>query len=436
GNLTEEPIAKDNAEALRRLAPLADAFLLHNRDIYARYDDSVWQVIPFSPQSDIIQPVRRARGYAPYPIRLPFKMRRILATGPLLKNTFCLTRDHYAFLSQHIGDMENLDTLEHYEAALETYKHLFRLEPQEIVCDMHPDYLTTEIAIRYAQEQGLPAPLQVQHHHAHIAACLADNGWLIDAGPVIGVALDGTGYGPDGAIWGAEWLVAGYNGFERAAHLEYLPLPGGDAATRNPWRIAVAYLHTLLGPEAYPVGMFCPGESAMLRQQIERRINTPETSSMGRLFDAVSALLGICHQATYEAQAAIELEQAAGIQIPEDISPYAFEIEGDTVRVAVLFEALLAELRKGTPVAEISRRFHATIAYMVVKVSAQIRDTTGLNTVALSGGVFQNRLLLQLSLPLLEKAGFKVLRHRQVPCNDGGVSLGQAVIAQSQEPVF
>ncbi|MBN2007307.1 MAG: carbamoyltransferase HypF [Anaerolineae bacterium] len=444
GNLSEEPIAKDNAEALPRLAPLADAFLLHNRDIYARYDDSVLQVL--APLSDTGEPapkassqfLRRARGYAPFPVRLPFTAMPVLATGPLLKNTFTLTRDAFAFVSQHIGDMENLETLEHYEAALATYQHLFRLEPQAVACDMHPDYLTTRFAEDYARRHRLPAPLSVQHHHAHIAACLADNGWPGEGGNVIGVAFDGTGYGEDGAIWGGEWFVGGYGGFRRVAHLEYLPLPGGDAAIHNPWRIAVAYLHTLLGADRFPAGLFCPGDAMLVRQQVSRRLNTPLTSSMGRLFDAVSALLGLSHEVTYEAQAAIQMETVAMRQYAAtrraDIPAYGFEVEpsGDvlTVRVAALLEAILADVERGADRGEIALRFHTAVAAMLVQVCERIRTVTGLQTVALSGGVFQNRLLLLLALSRLRAAGFIVLLHHQVPCNDGGVSLGQAVLAQ------
>lgn len=431
GNVSEEPIAKDNDEALRRLAPLADAFLLHNRDIYARYDDSVWSITA----AGGAQPLRRARGYAPFPVRLPFKIERIFAAGPLLKNTFTLTRDNYAFLSQHIGDMENLETLEHYEAALQTYTHLFRLEPQLVACDLHPDYLSTRFAGSYAREKGLPEPFQVQHHHAHIAACLADNGHTREEGDVIGVALDGTGYGSDGAIWGGEWLVGNYSGFRRAAQLEYMPLPGGDAAIRQPWRIAAAYLYTLFGADGFPSGQFCPSEAVLIRQQIERGINTPQTSSMGRLFDAVSALLGICHKASYEAQAAIELENVAARGQAQ--TGYPFTVQQDEtgpwhVGLRELFDALLYDMEKDVPPPDIARRFHHTVAQMVLQICARLRDETNINTLALSGGVFQNQLLLNLTVPQLETAGFVVLQHRQVPCNDGGVSLGQAVLAQHQ----
>ncbi len=438
GNVTEEPIAKDNAEALRRLLLLADAFLLHNRDIYARYDDSVVQVVNLAHNkasaqaAPLVSMLRRARGYAPFPVRLPFNMKPTLAVGPLLKNTFTLTRDAFAFVSQHIGDMENLETLEHYEAALETYKHLFRLEPEIVVSDLHPDYLTTRLATQYAADHGLAEPLRVQHHKAHIAACLADNARPLEAGPVIGVALDGTGYGEDGAIWGGEWFVGNYDGYARVAHLEYLPLPGGDAATREPWRITVAYLYALLGESCFPAGMFCPSDAMLVRQQVQHRLNTPLTSSMGRLFDAVSALLGVREKISYEAQAAIELEQvAAWGKMPP--SPYDFDVVSDdtglVVQLAPLFDALLSDVEGDVARADIALRFHTTVAHMVCQVCERISDETDVHTVALSGGVFQNRLLLELVVPQLRKIGFEVLLHHQVPCNDGGVSLGQAALA-------
>ena len=454
GNLSEEPIAAENDEALRRLGDLADAFVLHNRDIYARYDDSVWFVPGVDlgghgeheekgkanpSQSRLLitpQPVRRARGYAPYPIKVPFRMRQVLACGAEIKNTFCLTRDEYAFVSQHIGDLENLETLEHFERTVRLYEHLFRIRPEAVAYDLHPDYLAT----RYAQERlagdGRLEAVPVQHHHAHIAACLADSAWPPEAGPTIGVALDGTGYGLDGRIWGGEWLVADYRGFRRAAHLEYLPLPGGDAATREPWRIAVAYTHALLGefPEEAVPGDVPPALRDLLRAQLERRVHCPLTSSMGRLFDAVSALLGVCTRITYEAQAAVELEMLAhGFGGAGNLPPYPFhmdEVDGvAVVRLGDLWAALRAEAAAGRPAAEVAWRFHRTVAEMTLAACQWVARETGLRTVALSGGCYQNRLLLQLTVPALEKAGFRVLLHRQVPANDGGVSLGQAAIA-------
>ncbi|MBN1580684.1 MAG: carbamoyltransferase HypF [Anaerolineae bacterium] len=432
GNLSEEPIAADNDEALDRLRGLADAFVLHNRDIYARYDDSVFFVCQTGNRS-IVQPIRRARGYAPFPIKFPFKCTQILATGAEIKNSFCLTRDEYAFVSQHIGDMENLETMQHLEQTVVLYERLFRIEPAVIAYDMHPAYLSTRYAKEQAAQRAIPT-VAVQHHHAHLAACLADNGWAADDGPVIGVIMDGTGYGEDNQIWGGEWLVGEYSGYHRAAHLEYLPLPGGDAATRHPWRIAFSYLYTLLGNVTLPFAPSGIGKAqiSLLQQQIDRSINCPQTSSTGRLFDAVSALLGICSQTSYEAQAAIELEMAADPVESKSAYPFDVELVDDkhVVRLQALFAALIDEIANQVPNQHIAWRFHQTIAWMIVEVSERIAAQTGLHTVALSGGCFQNRLLLTLVLPALEDAGFKVLLHHQVPCNDGGLSLGQAAIAQ------
>jgi len=447
GNLSEEPIARDNDEALRRLAHLADYFLLHNRDIYARYDDSVW-FVPLREETrffrknlvSLAQPIRRSRGYAPFPVKLPFKIGQILACGAELKNTFCITRDEYAFLSQHIGDMENLETLEHFETTIELYKRLFRIEPQIVAYDMHPEYLST----KYAKSQFsiLNSQFSIQHHHAHIASCLADNGWSPDDGPVIGVAWDGTGYGTDGRIWGGEFLVANYHGFQRVTHLEYLPMPGGEAAIRNPYRLAIGYLYALTGqlpsfrPPSVPPDFGGEEELRIIQRQIDKGINCPQTSAGGRLFDAISALLGIRERSTYDAQAAIELEMAAQIPNPKSQIPnpgYPFGVEEDedgmVIQLRGLFEAVLADQRDGVGVGEVAYRFHVTVAEMMGVVCERIAQETGLRTVALSGGCFQNRLLLALVVPRLQEVGLRVLSHRQVPCNDGGISLGQAVIA-------
>ncbi|MFN2230187.1 MAG: carbamoyltransferase HypF [Anaerolineae bacterium] len=445
GNLTEEPIAAENEEALRRLGHLADAFVLHNRDIYARYDDSVW-FVPRLPgrDQDVPQPVRRARGYAPFPIALPLRARRrapqVLACGAEIKNTFCVTRDEYAFLSQHVGDMENLETLEHYQRTVALYERLFRIEPERIAYDMHPDYMATRYARQRAEADQIEA-VAVQHHHAHLAACLADNGWRAEDGHVIGAIMDGTGYGTDGRIWGGEWLVGDYRGYERAAHLVYLPLPGGDAATAHPWRIAYSYLWATLG--RVPRGIVPPEvderQRQLLRTQLERDVNCPQTSSMGRLFDAVSAMLGICMHASYEAQAAIELEAVAAEasdragEHAAGLAPYPYRVvqegEAQVVQLEALFEAIVADLGRGTPRAEIAWRFHETVAAMIAGVCKAIAARSNLRSVALSGGCYQNRILLQLVVSRLEKAGLHVLLHRQVPCNDGGLALGQAAVA-------
>jgi hydrogenase maturation protein HypF len=423
GNISEEPIARDNDEALRRLGEIADYFLVHNRDIYARYDDSVY-IVEGAPQA-----VRRARGYAPYPIFLPFKAKQILACGAELKNTFCLTKDEHAFLSQHIGDMENEETLEHFENTIELYKKLFRIKPEVIAYDMHPDYLATKYALEVAAKANLKH-VPVQHHHAHIVSCMVDN--KVE-NQVIGVALDGTGYGSDGNIWGGEFLLADYRNFTRLGHLEYLPLPGGEAAIRKPYRIALGYLYSLLGEDFSLEGLpLNTTELEIIKQQVKRKINSPLTSSAGRLFDAVSALAGVRGEIDYEAQAAIELEMRAYEEVSESGSyPFATTEENGVsiIKLHDLFVAIISDLRGNAPQARIAAKFHNTVARMIVKLCRIISAKTGIKQVALSGGAFQNRLLLRLATAALQKEGFDVLTHHLVPCNDGGVSLGQAVIA-------
>jgi hydrogenase maturation protein HypF len=451
GNLSEEPIARDNDEALRRLSGIADYFLVHNRDIYSRYDDSVAVV-----ERGTSQLVRRARSYAPYPIRLPFKTRQVLGCGAEEKNTFCLTKDNYAFISQHIGDMENMETLEHYDSTISLYKRLFHVGPEVVAHDLHPDYLAT----KYARELGESGSklVPVQHHHAHIASCMADNGL---ESPVIGVAFDGTGMGADGNIWGGEFLVADYGNYKRVGHLEYLPLPGGAAAIRRPYRTAIGYVLTLLGEDALngviaalraakgrqsqltSIGQVGEVEIEVIKRQIEREVNSPLCSSMGRLFDAISALVGIRGQIDYEGQAAVELEMAAYSSLmassvsDEAIAnaqeSYPYRIVEDhgmrIVRLRDLLSAVIEDLRRGTSKGLISVKFHSGVAQMIEEMCHSIADETGITQVALSGGVFQNRLLLRKAISLLEGSGFQVFTHRQVPCNDGGISLGQAVVA-------
>ncbi|MDD5338535.1 MAG: carbamoyltransferase HypF [Dehalococcoidales bacterium] len=428
GNISEEPIAKDNDEALRRLGGIADYFLMHNRDIYARYDDSVMIV-----ENNVPRFTRRARGYAPYPVRLPFQSRQILGCGAEEKNTFCLTRDNYAFVSQHIGDMENMETLEHYVNTLELYEKLFRIKPEVIAHDTHPEYLPT----KYAEELGAKTGLTlypVQHHHAHITSCMAENG-LKDK--VIGVALDGTGYGTDGAIWGGEFMVADYKGFKRLAYLEYLPLAGGALAIKKPYRTAIGYL-TALGIELDKSLPFLKQvdkeEIDIIKDQVAKQVNAPLTSSMGRLFDAVAALCGVRGVIEYEAQAAIELEMAAYAAPDEKrVYPYSFETQNavNIIKIRDLLEAVTKDVLNKTTPAAVAARFHNTIAQMIVETCQTIKREAGLKRVALSGGVFQNRLLLRKTTALLESAGFEVYTHRQVPCNDGGISLGQVAIANA-----
>ena len=427
GNLSEEPIAKDNDEALRRLKGIPDYFLLHNRDIYSRYDDSVAIVELNKPQI-----VRRARGYAPYPVHLPFQAKQMLACGAELKSTFCLTKDNYAFVSQHIGDLENLETMEHFETTLELYKKLFRIVPEVVAYDMHPEYLSTKYAKSLGDKHKGLKLVPVQHHHAHIVSCMVENGV---ADKVIGVSFDGTGYGSDGRIWGGEFLIADYKGFERAGHLEYMPLPGGTVAIERPYRMAVSYLLTLLGkdsltPELAFLKEISSRELDLIVKQMEKGINSPLTSSCGRLFDAVSALIGIRGRIDYEAQAAIEMEMAAD---GSERGSYPFAVvERDGVNIVYLkslFNAIIQDIQNNVSQPGIAMKFHRTMADVVVQMCRRLGKSSGINKVALSGGVFQNRLLLRLTVAALEQAGFEVLTHSKVPTNDGGVSLGQAVIA-------
>jgi hydrogenase maturation protein HypF len=441
GNLSEEPIVTANDEARQHLASLADAFLMHDRDIHTRCDDSVVRVINGEPGRSELRAsrddsranryfLRRSRGYAPDPVQLPFEVPALLAAGPELKNTFCLTRARYAFLSHHIGDLQNYETLRALEDGIAHFERLFRIRPEALVYDLHPDYLSTRYALARRDREGLPA-FGVQHHHAHVAACMADNG-LPGDGPVIGAAFDGTGFGDDGAIWGGEFLAADYAGFQRACHLEYFLLPGGDAAIRKPARTALALLWSLgMDWEDWlaPVAGLCFEERQALRIQLERGLNTVRTSSVGRLFDAVAALAGLRQEVNYEAQAAIELEAAAD---PDEVGEYPFEVRGELVRIRPALQALLADVRAGVGIPVISARFHNGIARMVEQGCREIRQKTGITEVALSGGVWQNMLLLRNALRLLRSAGFRVYLHRSVPANDGGVALGQAMVGAAR----
>ena len=424
GNHSEEPIATRNDDALARLASLADAFLLHDRDIHTRTDDSVVRVFEGREL-----PIRRSRGYAPFPVKLPFNVPCILAVGGELKNTFCVTHDQYAFLSHHIGDMENLETLQSFEEGVAHFESLFRIRPQVIAYDLHPDYLTTRYAGTRAEREGIPA-VGVQHHHAHIASCLAENGY-VGKRPVIGVAFDGTGYGADGAIWGGEFLVADYERFERAAYLAYVPLPGGDAATRKPARIALSHLLAAgipLERDLPPLSVLSPIEQRVVERQIATGLNSPPTSSMGRLFDAVASIIGLRQDVNYEGQAAIELEAIAD---PAETGAYTFELVQDSILPHAVIRAIVEDYRVGVHRAIIAARFHNGVANLIRDVCARLRQQNGLNQVVLSGGVFQNVTLLGKALSVLRSAGFEVFTHRLVPPNDGGIALGQAMIANA-----
>jgi hydrogenase maturation protein HypF len=421
GNLSEEPIAIDNREALERLHGLADFFLVHNRDILLRCDDSVVRAAG--------RQLRRSRGYVPVPVFLGEEVPPILAVGGELKNTICLTKGRHAFLSQHIGDLENLESYRFFEEAEEHLRRILEIEPKVVAYDLHPDYFST----RWALARTGIERIGVQHHHAHIASCMAEN--HVD-GKVIGVALDGTGYGTDGNIWGGEVLIADYAGFERAAHFAYVRMPGGSLAILEPWRMAVSYLAQHFGNEFLNlpvrfVEQLDRQRTEVLLRMIERGVNSPITSSCGRLFDAVAALVGIRQKVTYEAQAAIELEMAIDDRDADEAYPLELATEGDgwVIDTKPLFEALVEDLRAGCPVGIISRRFHNGLAEIFARVAVLLRRRTALNRVCLSGGTFQNVYLLERLSARLGSEGLEVFTHTEVPAGDGGLSLGQALVA-------
>jgi hydrogenase maturation protein HypF len=364
----------------------------------------------------------------------------LLAGGAELKNTFCLARDHYAIVSHHIGDMENYETLKSFEDGIAHFERLFRIDPVILAYDLHPNYLSTRYILERAENANIQA-IGVQHHHAHIAACMLEHG-LDKNAEVIGVAFDGTGYGTDGAIWGGEFLLANLSGYRRAAHLDYTPLPGGDAATRKPARTALAYLWKAgidWEPGLAPVDFLCAEERHALHSQLDLGINSPLTSSMGRLFDAAAAIAGIRQQVNYEAQAAIEFENIADpsvthiypyeIHESQDGSSQALAPESIIINHSPLFKALVADVQHRTPTHVISARFHNTIAQLVVDICRRLRQISQVNAVVLSGGVWQNVILLSKTYRLLDGEGFEIFHHTRVPPNDGGISLGQAAVA-------
>jgi hydrogenase maturation protein HypF len=480
GNVSDEPIAYRDEDALDRLSGIADAFLTHDRAIHVRTDDSVARAVRDRPML-----IRRSRGYAPEPVTVRSGFPRpVLACGAELKNTFCLARGRHAFVSHHIGDLENAETLRSFTEGIEHFGRLFDITPQVVAYDLHPEYLST----KYALDLDDVDLVGVQHHHAHIASCLADNDAEYGTGgPVIGVAFDGTGYGTDGTIWGGEFLIATLAGFHRAGHLAQVPLPGGAAAIRQPWRMAAAYFDAAgLDAQSLPVAQRNADRWGTVTALARRRVNAPLTSSAGRLFDAVAALLGVRDEITYEGQAAIELEQladpaetlayrasidatdgtgsesagsesarseAAGSEVTgsDSAGMEAADVEAARIGAAVtdcagtapggpfrasgtdLIAAVAADLAAGVPRERIAARFHNGLAALVVDGCELLRERHGLATVALSGGVFQNLLLLGRTVAGLEARGFTVLTHSRVPCNDGGISLGQAVVAAARD---
>jgi hydrogenase maturation protein HypF len=415
GNVSDEPIAYHDDDARQRLTGIADAYLTHDRAIHMRTDDSVVRVFRGAEL-----PVRRSRGYAPEPLTLAQRVPRpILGCGAELKSTFCLARGRHAFMSHHIGDLENYETLRSFTEGVAHFQRLFDVTPEVVAYDLHPEYLSTKYALELADLELVG----VQHHHAHIASCLADNG---AAGPVLGVAFDGTGYGSDGTLWGGEFLLADLTGFQRMAHLVPVPLPGGAAAIRQPWRMAAAYL----GDDA-PSELIQRNAQHwdVVRAMASRQVNAPLTSSAGRLFDAVAAVLGIRDAINYEGQAAIELEQRANLT--EHGTYFAAVTEGPALQLhgVDLVRAAVNDLRAGVAPEAIATRFHHGVADAIVRVCLMLRDSTGVGVAALSGGVFQNVLLLERTVAGLERSGFRVLTHSRVPPNDAGISLGQVAIA-------
>ncbi|WKZ15047.1 MAG: carbamoyltransferase HypF [Candidatus Jettenia caeni] len=453
GNQSEEPIVISNDDALERLSSIADFFLLHDRGISMRIDDSVVREkkpgeianvsieIPHGKsetqklKSQTLV-IRRARGFVPEPIDPGEELEEILAFGAGLKSTFCLTKGKKAILSQHIGDLQNYDTLEFFKESLKNLKNSFRISPQILAHDLHPDYLSTRFALEYATQINIPHTriIPVQHHHAHIVSCMAEHHLNQE---VIGVAFDGTGYGLDGNIWGGEFLIVNKGNFIRKAHFEYIPMPGSDKAIKEPWRMATAYLYHIFGDRMFETipsffKRFSTRDIDIIATMIKKRLHCPLTSSVGRLFDALSSLLRIRDRITFEGEAAIELEMMADCCDEKELRSYPFQIicgKPRSIDLKPLIKSCIEDLNSGIEASLISFNFHYTLAKIVVKISNILREEHGIRDVVLSGGVFQNKLLSDLTEGCLRKEGFIVWSHEQIPANDGGISLGQAIVA-------
>ena len=430
GNLSNSPILWRNDDALAGLKDIADAFLLHDRDIHVPCDDSVLRI-----SAGHESPIRRSRGYAPLPVRLAKSGPCVLTVGAELKSTFCLTQQNHAFLSQHIGDMESYETLAAFERSVDHFKSIFRAEPSVIACDLHPGYLSSQWARKYAAALRLPL-VEVQHHHAHLAAAMAEH-HLDGSSKILGLVFDGTGFGNDGAIWGGEVLFGDYRSFDRLLHLRYTSMPGGDSSIRHPYRMALAHLWAAeipWHPDLPCVSAVPTSELDVLAQQLRKNFRCVPTSSMGRLFDAASALIGIRQTVQYEAQAAIEME-AISAPLP-DATPYPFEICDNQIDPRPILRALVEDVRRQIPQLILAARFQLTIVELMLAAATHVRDITGCNILALTGGVMQNASVATLAATLLRSHGFQVLEHRTVPANDGGIALGQAAIALHQHSLF
>ncbi|MEI6306410.1 MAG: carbamoyltransferase HypF, partial [Deltaproteobacteria bacterium] len=429
-NISDEPICCEEEDALQRLSGIADYYLSHSRRIHIREDDSVLRAFQGRPLF-----YRRARGYAPRAVGLPFQISPILAVGAELKSAVCIAQGGSAFLSQHIGDLQNIATFDSFRHTIEHLCGLLEIKPTAVACDLHPDYMSTV----YAGELGLPVT-PVQHHHAHMAACMAENGL---EGEAIGIIFDGTGLGSDGNIWGGEFIVGGYDGLSRAGHFRTLPLPGGDVAVREPWRMALSYLYQVLGAQSLKLDLpvvrcLSESEKSLFTVMLEKGLNSPLTSSCGRLFDAVAALLNIRHVVSYDGQAAMEMEALA--ENVEDERVYPFDIishEGEPFQIdfSVMFPELLSDLAAEVPTAVMARRFHSTVAAASIQAAFRIKLEFGIDRVVISGGVFQNRLLSEMVYNGLTKIGLQVFTHRLTPPNDGCIALGQAAVAGWQRKV-
>ncbi len=426
GNPTGEPLSIDNGDALDAFGHLADYFLVHNRDIYFRADDSIVRVMAGEQRF-----LRRSRGYTPLPVFLKTPLPKVLACGGGLKSTVCLTRENQAVLSQHIGDLDNLKVFDFYKKSVAHLKKIFDVQPEIVAHDMHPGYMSTEYALN---ESGLE-PVAVQHHHAHAVSCMAEHDLESE---VVAVTLDGTGYGTDGRIWGGEVLACTLTGFERKAHLEYIPMPGGDAAVKEPWRMAASWLNRVYGDgfldlDIPMVSQIEREKLAFVKKMADQEVNSPLTSSAGRLFDAVSSMLGIRHAVTFESQAAMELENATHGTACEESYPFEIrEQDGETgyvITAAPMIKAIVQDLLKRKDRAWISAKFHASFTDMFVQAACRVCEDTGLDRVVLTGGVFCNARILETMKDRLETEGLTVYTHTKVPCGDGGISLGQAVAA-------
>jgi hydrogenase maturation protein HypF len=427
GNRSNEPIAYDDADAIRRLGCIADLFVVHNRPIHVRCDDSVTRIV-----AGTEMPLRRSRGYAPAPISLPVRCSvPILAVGGQLKGAFALGRGYHAFVSQHLGDLDHFAAYRSFVNDVSLYQDLFAIEPRILAHDLHPEYAATRYAQQRSRQDGAKL-VGIQHHHAHMASCMAEHG-LNET--VIGISFDGTGYGTDGAIWGGEFLIGDYNQYRRGAHFRYVGLPGGDQAIREPWRIALAHLLDSTGNCDLLENRIAKTALRAVQKMIERGLNAPPTSSVGRLFDAAASLLGIRDRVSFEGQAAIELEWAARETLSKDCFDWDL-VESPQGPLQIdtrpIIRGMLTDIRNNASVSQIAGRFHATLVTIIVKVCERLRRETGLEVVALSGGVFMNVLLGSNAVKDLQQAGFRVYTQHLVPCNDGGLSLGQLAIAAAQ----